>query len=96
MVCSFFYRTIPVLFVMCIYWIYCKVTGKDQEPNDEPVLDETIELKQEIKAGDAPSKCPYHVFMAFIGFPVKPKAKKTEETELIDTPANLDKALKVE
>ena len=90
MVCSFFYRTIPVLIFMCIYWAYCKITGKDQEPQveeNELVKGETKEAKT--------SNCPYHIFMAMIGFPVKPKAKKEDGSEKSES-EDVAKSVKVE
>ena len=74
MVCSFFYRTIPVLVVMLIYWAYCKLTGKDQEPDTEQ-----DKGREEVNV----TNCPYHIFMAAIGFPVWPK-KKQESSELLE------------
>ena len=73
MVCSFFYRTIPVLAVMLIYWAYCKITGKDQEPD----VEQDEKGKEEVNV----TNCPYHIFMAAIGFPVWPKAQKKQVEE---------------
>ena len=93
MVCSFFYRTIPVLFVMVIYWIYCKITGKDQEPQPDEVEELKKEL-QEVNTEPVTSGCPYHVFMAAIGYPVH--KKKNTEVDSNDKSTNLDKSVKVE
>ena len=74
MVCSFFYRTIPVLVVMLIYWAYCRITGKDQEPDTE----QEEKGKEEVNV----TNCPYHIFMAAIGFPVWPKKKVDTEPQI--------------
>ena len=86
MVCSFFYRTIPILIFMCLYWVYCKITGKDQEP--EP------QAEGEKKEANT-SNCPYHICMAMMGFPVKPKEKKVEVAEEV-TSESISKGIKVD
>merc|ERR1712066_584244 len=96
MVCSFFYRTIPVLFALLIYWIYCKVTGKDMEPQVE---ENDKGEKKEYTGG-----CPYHMMLAMLGFPrswYMPKekqdgtrSKKEENTTELLTQG--DKTVKVE
>ena len=78
MVCSFFYRTIPVLVVMLIYWAYCRITGKDQEPDTEPEIEQEEKGKEEVML----TNCPYHIFMAAIGFPVWPKKKVDAEPQV--------------
>merc|ERR1711982_40493 len=85
MVCTFFLFTIPFMCFKFFRWCFFKITGKDQKTQPKQENGQNKESPQTAKGcpyqkepAQKAKSCPYHTFMAFIGCPVKPKAKKTE------------------
>ena len=79
MVCSFFYRMIPIWICMALYWLYRHATGKNDETEAAKNGEDVAKNAADAAGEKMESLCPYMMFCRFFGISDEPPKKVVDE-----------------